>query len=119
MTGPEPWNDLPLHGVIARWDTMIINWGLEVDDCSALLGEGTGEAVGDPSSYGVATAERRMRLMLTLEPIVAAVFEGDGERVRAWLRRPNVNLRERTPLEVMTQSPEWIRWLISALGVAA
>jgi hypothetical protein len=117
--GAEPWNDLPLCTVITRWDAMVIHWGLEVDDCSALLGEGTGEAVGDPSSYGVATAERRMRLMVTLEPIVTAVFEGDRGRVRAWLHRPNVNLRQRTPLEVMTQSPEWIRWLISALGVAA
>ena len=119
MTGAEPWDELPLKGVMARWDAMVVRWSLDADDCSALLGEGTGGPVGDPSSYGVGTAERRMRLMVTLDPIVAAVFDHDGERVRTWLRRPNVNLRERTPLEVMTRSPEWIRWLIFALGVAA
>lgn len=119
MSSLEPWATVPLRGVIARWDAMIIRWGLAGDECSALLGSGDNGPIDKVVSYGFATAERRMRLLVTLEPIVASVFDGDEERTRAWLRRPNLNLSDRTPLEVMTGSPEWILWLIRAMGVAA
>lgn len=119
MSADAPWATAPLKGVIVRWEAMVIRWGLEGDECSALLGTGEEGPVADISSYGLATAERRMRLLVTLEPIVASVHEADEERTRAWLRQPNVNLSNRTPLEVMTRSPEWILWLIRAMGVAA
>ena len=109
---------IPLKGVIARWDAMVIRWGLSGNECSALLGSGDSGPVWDVSSYGLPTAERRMRLLVTLQPIVTSVFAGDEERVRAWLRRSNINLSGRTPLDVMMSSPEWIAWLISAVGVA-
>lgn len=115
----ESWATVPLTGVIARWEAMIIRWGLEGDECSALLGSGVNGPIDEVSTYGLVTAERRMRLLVTLEPIVASVFECDEERTRAWLRRPNLNLSNRAPLEVMIGSPEWILWLIKAMGVAA
>lgn len=119
MSASETWETAPLKGVIARWDAMVVRWGLEGEECSALLGSGTDGPVGDIASYGLARAERRMRLLVTLEPIVASVHGGDEKRTRAWLRQPNLNLSCRAPLDVMMCSPEWILWLIRAMGVAA
>lgn len=118
MSAEASWATAPLKGVIARWDAMVVRWGLAGDERSALLGSGVGP-VADVSSYGLSTAERRMRLLVTLEPIVASVHGHDEERTRAWLRRPSSNLSGRTPLDVMMRSPEWILWLIRAMGVAA
>ena len=119
MSAEAQWKMVPLKGVIARWDAMVIRWGLDGDERSALLGSGDEGPVADVATYGLATAERRMRLLVTLEPIVASVHDCDEERTRAWLRQPNVNLSHRTPLDVMTRSPEWILWLNRAMGVAA
>lgn len=119
MSADASWATAPLDGVIARWDAMVVRWGLGGDECSVLLGTGDDGPVHEVSSYGLARAERRMRLLVTLEPIVASVHDGDEERTRAWLRRPNRNLSDRSPLEVMMRSPEWILWLIRAMGVAA
>jgi hypothetical protein len=110
--------EMPLREVLARWDALAVRWGLEGDECSSLLGVGPGGPVEDVSSYGLPGAERRMRLLIALEPVLDAVL-GDDERIRAWLRHPNVNLRDHTPLQVMSQSPEWISWLIAAVGVAS
>ena len=98
---------------------MVVHWGLTGDECSVLLGSGDASAVDEVSSYGSTIAERRMRLLVALAPIVAAVFDGDRHRTREWLRGPNSNLSFRTPLDVMMRSPEWIRWLINAMGVEA
>ena len=108
---------IPLNGVLARWDALAIRWGLDGNECSALLGGIHVGAVDDVSSYGLPAAERRMRLLVALEPILRRVFI-DEERIREWLRLPNRHLCHRTPLEAMTQSPEWIRWLIGAIGTA-
>jgi hypothetical protein len=110
--------EVPLKGILARWDALAIRWGLDGDERSALLG-GAGEGpVDDISTYGPPTAERRMRLLVALEPVLAKIFV-DEESTRAWLRRANMHLQGRTPIEVMIRSPEWIRWLIDAVGIAA
>lgn len=118
MNGGSDGVTMPLRGVLARWDALAIRWGLDGDERSALLGGVHVEAVDDISSYGLPTAERRMRLLVALEPILRGVFV-DEERIREWLRLPNRNLCHRTPLETMAQSTEWIRWLINVLGIVA
>lgn len=111
------WQTAPMRVVHARWDDLEARWGLDGEERSALLGSGTGP-VDRVETYLAPSTERRMRLLVALEPAVAAVLVDDG-RIRSWLRRPNANLRGSTPLEVMAESPEWIRWLIEALGVAS
>jgi hypothetical protein len=108
----------PLRGVIARWDAVVIRWALDGCERTALLGGGAEGSVTDVATYRLPTAERRMRLVVELELILERVF-ADEERTRTWLRQPNRNLGGRTPIEVMAQSPEWIRWLIDAVGIAA
>ncbi|ANC86671.1 MbcA/ParS/Xre antitoxin family protein [Sphingomonas sp. NIC1] len=119
MSAPFAWETAPLAAVIASWDEMVVRWGLRGDECSALLGEGGCGPIGEVASYGTPLAERRMRLLVVLEPIVASVFDHDMERLRAWLRAPNRSMSGRTPIDVMMRSPEWVRWLINAMGVAA
>lgn len=117
MSGLDHSNHAPLNGVLARWDAIAIRWGLDGDECSALLGCFADGPVDDVSSYGLPSAERRLRLLVNLEPVLAEVLV-DEDRIRAWLRRANANLGGRAPLEVMALSPEWVRWLIESLGIA-
>lgn len=119
MTTPASWRTAPLHVVIARWDTLVASWDLTGGECSALLGSGGVGPVDEVASYGLATAERRMRLLVALGEIVASVYDGDEERIHAWLRGANGNLRGRSPLGVMTRSPEWIHWLVTTMEAAA
>lgn len=113
-----PWSTIPMRSVLAKWDALAIRWGLDGEERSALLGGWGDGPIDDVSSYGLPAAECRMRLLVALEPVLNKVF-GDKLKTRLWLRRPNMNLGGRAPLEVMAQSPEWIRWLIDALGIAA
>lgn len=108
---------VPLAGVLARWDALAIRWGLDGQERSALLGCIPDGPIDDVSTYDLSTAETRMRLLVELEPIVSAVLVDEG-RIREWLRRPNHQLGGRAPIDVMASSPEWVRWLIDALGVA-
>lgn len=59
-----------------------------------------------------------MRDLVELDAIMCRVF-ADEDRIREWLRRSNMNLGNRTPLEMMTRSPQWVRWLIDALAVVS
>lgn len=118
MNGDFDGVTIPLRGVLAKWDAMTFRWGLDGDERSALLGGIHSGAVSDVSSYGLPAAERRMRLLLALEPILNRVFD-DEEQLREWLRLPNRHFCHRTPLETMAQSPEWVRWLINALGIVS
>lgn len=108
---------MPLTGVLARWDALAIRWGLDGDERSALLGGIQEGPVDDVSTYDLPVAERRMRLLVELEPIVSAVLVDEG-RIREWLRRPNHQLGRRAPIDVMASSPDWVKWLIDTLGVA-
>lgn len=108
---------MPLAGVLARWDALAIRWGLDGEERSGLLGERIEGPIDDESTYDIPGAERRMRLLVELEPVVAAVLVDEG-RTREWLRRPNRQLGDRAPIDVMSRSPEWIRWLIDSLGIA-
>ena len=115
--GPSP-GFPPLAEVLVSWDAVVIHWGLQGDEQSLLLGTGLRGPVDDADAYSVSRVEHRMRLLIELAPIVAIVL-GTQVRVRAWLRTANTNLGGRTPIETMAQSPEWIRWLTTSLGVAS
>ncbi|MDE1918563.1 MAG: DUF2384 domain-containing protein [Sphingomonadales bacterium] len=103
--------------VLARWDALVLRWGLDGPERSMLLGPGMDGPVDEVESYLVSGAERRMRLLVELDGVLAVVFEGE-DRTRSWLRRDNANLGNRTPVEVMAASPEWIRWLVNAMGAS-
>ncbi|SEL80812.1 Protein of unknown function [Sphingomonas palmae] len=118
MSAEAPRPVVPLTGILARWDAVAVRWGLSGDECSALLGLGNEGPVHLVATYDPSSAERRMRLLVEFDPVLIAVL-GNEVRIRAWLRRGNRNLGDRSPLEVMSQSPDWIRWLIDALGIAA
>lgn len=113
---PSP-HDAPLSTVLSRWDGLVVRWDLDGEERFALLGGMSADRIDQVASYDVSKVERRMRLLLELEPVLGAVFVR-GERIRAWLRRSNRQLGHRTPLDVMASSPDWIRWLIDALDVA-
>lgn len=108
---------LPLKAVLARWDALVIRWSLDSEERSTLIGGFRGGPVDRVETYEVLCGEQRMRLLVELEPILAGIY-GDELRVRSWLRSPNVSLGGRSPIAVMSSSPEWMRWLIDNLGVA-
>lgn len=118
MTGRPVLPGVPLRGILARWDAVAIRWGLAADERSALLGGMAAGPVGDVATYATEAAEDRMRLLVALDPVLAAVH-GDEDRTRDWLRRPNATLGGSTPLDLMASSPEWIRWLVGAVGAAS
>ena len=107
-----------LAEVLVAWDAVVIHWDLKGDEQSLLLGTGLRGPVDDAEAYRVSGVEHRMRLLVELAPIVANILRTQ-DRVRAWLRSANLNLGGRTPLETMAQSPEWIRWLSTSLGVGS
>ena len=113
---PSP-HDAPLSTVLSQWDALVVRWDLDGEERFALLVGMSAGQIDQIASYDVSGVERRMRLLLELEPVLGAVFV-QGERIRAWLRRTNRQLGYRTPLDVMASSPEWIRWLINSLDVA-
>lgn len=107
-----------LRDVLARWDVVAREWGLDERERSDVLGGFRGGVVDDIATYRTAEAETRMRLVVELAPLLVRVH-GRRERVRVWLRRPNPNLGGGTPLELMAASPEWIRWLLRSTGIGA
>ncbi|TPG40578.1 DUF2384 domain-containing protein [Sphingomonas koreensis] len=110
--------DRPLREVLALWDGVVLHWDLRGDELSLLLDTGVDGPVDEAGAYRLPRAERRMRLLVELAPILASVLCTE-ERVRTWLRSANANLGGRTPIETMAQSPEWIQWLVTSLGVAS
>lgn len=108
----------PLECVLARWDALVIRWGLDGRERSALLGGIVKGPVDAVATYRIDGVEKRMRLLVELAPLVAAVHREECQ-ARDWLRRPNVNLGGNTPIEMMASSPEWMRSLIRSLGAAS
>lgn len=110
--------EMPLVAVLARWDAIVIRWDLDPEERSALVGGFRDGPVDRVESYELICGERRMRLIVDLEPVLIKVI-GDEERIRFWLRASNANLGGRTPIGVMASSPEWMSWIIAHLGLAA
>ena len=113
MSSDAAGSALPLDQVLSGWSVLVVRWELANDDLLGPVKEGP---IGDVATYNVPAAEARMRLLLKLDDLLTQFFD-DEQLLREWLRRPNVHLNRRTPLQVMEQSPEWVRWMISALGV--
>ncbi|MES3150870.1 antitoxin Xre/MbcA/ParS toxin-binding domain-containing protein [Sphingomonas faeni] len=111
-------NEMPLTAVLARWDAIVIRWDLDPEERSALVGGFRDGPVDDVETYELICGERRMRLIVDLEPVLNKVI-GDEERIRGWLRASNSNLGGRSPIGVMASSPEWMSWIIAHLGLAA
>lgn len=118
MSGSVPTGGLPLAEVLSRWEAIVHRWRLDPDERSALLGGFEPGPVDRVETYGTAGSERRMRLVVELEPILHRVHPSIA-RVRRWLRAENASLDGRTPIEVMASSPEWTRWLIDSVGLSA
>jgi hypothetical protein len=117
VSGRLPVAKISLADVLARWDALAIRWDLDGDERSALLGGFVDGPVDDVNTYLLPAVERRMRLLVELEPVLATVLPSE-KCIREWLRRANCNLGSRAPIEVMSCSPDWIRWLIDSLGIA-
>lgn len=118
MTGASSWLEAPLQRVLDKWEATARRWEVTDEERLGLLGVTGGGPIHEVASYCQQGTEHRIRLLVGLDVAMDNVF-GDDARTREWLRRPNMHMGDRTPLEVMTQSPEWIRWMIGALGAAA
>lgn len=112
MSADGPIGTLPLVAILARWDGLVIRWGLTPEERSLMLGCFDGGAIDDVATYRTAEAELRMRLLLQLEPILVQLH-GSEKRIRTWLRRGNSSMDDRSPLQMMARSTEWTRWLIA------
>lgn len=109
---------LPPASVLPRWDAVVIRWALTPEERTSLLAGALEGPVDLVETYRADEADRRMRLVIELAFALEHVFSSEG-RTRRWLRRPHVALSDRTPIEAMSQSPEWTRTLIRFLGVAS
>lgn len=109
---------LALRLVLERWDEVAAAWDLGDVERSSLLGSIAGGPVGSAATYAPATAELRMRLVVEFAGVLFRAL-GDERRVRFWLRAPNARLSGATPLEAMSESVEWIRWLTRCAEVLA
>ena len=107
---------LPPDAVFARWEEVARRWALGAGQRSALLGGPASALPADIRSPEAELAERRMRLLVELDGTLRNVF-GDDERLRAWLRARNRRLGGDSPLEVMTRSSAWTRWLTDHMGL--
>lgn len=109
---------LPLHEVLSQWDSLVVRWGLEPEERSALLGGFGPGPIDRIETYEVLCGEQRMRLLVELHPVLERIWSDEG-RIRTWLRAPNPSLADRSPLAVMSRSPEWVRWIIDNMGMAS
>lgn len=107
---------MPLRQVLEGWDAVVLDWDLDPGERSALIGGFRGGPINEIESYELLCGEIRMRLLVELAPVLSRTL-GHRERVRAWLRRANVNLGGRSPVDVMARSPEWVRWFIDHVGL--
>ena len=112
MSGPSI---RPLAEVLDSWDDLVDEWRLHPVERSMLIGGFEAGPVDDIDTYRLLCGEARMRLLVEVAPVLRR-FHGGPVRTRRWLRRPNPNLGGRVPLDVMSCSPEWIRWLIDHVG---
>lgn len=119
MIGPHPRRPaLPLHEVLSLWDEVVGSWSLAPEERCALLGGFRPGPIDRIETYEVLCGEQRMRLLVDLHPVLDRIW-GDEARVRAWLRTPNPSLADRSPIAIMSRSPEWIRWIIDNMGMAS
>ena len=112
MSGLAP---RPLAAVLEGWDDLVEEWALHPVERSMLIGGFGDGPVDDVDTYRLLCGEARMRALVELAPILRR-HHGAPKRVRTWLRRANPNLGGRAPLDVMSCSPEWVRWLIDHVG---
>lgn len=108
----------PLHEVLSRWDELVDRWALAPEERSGLLGGFAPGPVDRIETYEVLCGEQRMRLLVELDPVLTRIWRDDW-RTREWLRASNPSLADRSPIEVMARSPEWIRWIIDNMGMAS
>lgn len=102
-------NERELCVIMGRWDTVRADWLLNPEEEAHLLG-GTGMSgpVDQAESWEAPRMEQRMRLFIELW-IALDMLMADEERVRRWLRRPLSSLGDRSPIQAMASSVEWIR----------
>ena len=104
-------NQIELRLVLERWKAVREHWDLNSEEeGSLLMGSGFSGPVEYVHSWGAATMERRMRLLIDLSGALSSLFN-DEERVRKWLRRPLDSASGRNPIQAMSTSTEWIRTL--------
>lgn len=107
----------PLADVLGEWEALARRWALKAEERASLVGGPDRDPDAPLEDYRLLCGEQRMRLMVRVDRVFGRVV-GDDAAVRGWLRRPNPNLGERTPLDVMAGTPEWMQWLIDNLGSA-
>ncbi|GEM72844.1 hypothetical protein SAQ01S_26100 [Sphingomonas aquatilis NBRC 16722] len=109
---------LPLHEVLSRWDEVVNRWALDPEERCGLLGGFAPGPIDRIETYEVLCGEQRMRLLVELDPILSRIWR-DERRIREWLRAANPSLADRPPIDVMSRSPEWVRWVIDNMGMAS
>lgn len=119
MSGPQQQRPaLPLHDVLSLWDEIVTRWALDPEERCGLLGGFASGPIDDIETYHILCGEQRMRLLVDLDPILTRIWN-DERRIRQWLRAPNPGLADRSPIDVMSRSPEWVRWVIDNMGMAS
>jgi hypothetical protein len=109
----------PLAHVLPRWKELVKRWALKPEERAALVGgpDRDVDAFLPLEDYRLLCGEQRIRLMVEVDAVFGRIV-GDDAAVRGWLRRPNLNLGDRRPIDVMAGTPEWMQWLIDNLGAA-
>ncbi len=105
----------PLAEVLVQWSSIAERWKLHPEELADLIGGPVRDRGAPLDGYLLLCGEERIRLIVEVEEIYSRIIASD-DGVRAWLRRANLNLGGRTPLMVMAENPEWMRWLIDNLG---
>jgi uncharacterized protein (DUF2384 family) len=106
-----------LSEVLPQWRSLAKRWALKPEERAALVGGPDRDLDTPLEDYRLLCGEQRIRLMVAVDAVFARIV-GDDAAVRGWLRQPNPNLGERTPMDVMAGTPEWMQWLIDNLGGA-
>ena len=107
-----------LAEVLDRWEAVVARWDLDHAGHDGLLGHVECGPVAEIGSYGHEAAEARMRLLVEFAAVLDRAL-GEERRTRFWLRAPNAFLGRATPIDLMSSSPEWIRWLTCSVGVVS
>lgn len=110
--------DPDLADVLSRWDALVVHWDLSEEERTSLLGGFDGGEIDDVATYDAGRGEIRMRLLVEFAPVLDAVHR-HRRRTRFWLRAPNRHLGEKAPIDVMTHSTAWVRWLIDHVGLTS
>jgi hypothetical protein len=95
-------SEIELAAMIRAWRSVEGRWGLDAREISSLFPDGGNTEITPPPS-----AETRMRLLLSVDhrlPFSLGEYE-----LRAWLRKPAVELGFLSPIDVMGGSSAEIR----------